>query len=98
MNQKINLFQIHIVVHGRVQGVGFRYFVTESANRLDLVGWVRNRFDGTVEVVAEGTRPQLNNLLQDLQRGSRSSNVTQIDQNWMPATGNFDRFVVRTSG
>ena len=46
--------RLHAVVHGRVQGVSFRYFVMECARRLDLFGWVRNRYDGTVEVMVEG--------------------------------------------
>ena len=46
--------RVHLVVRGRVQGVGFRWFVKEVARGLDLAGWVKNRADGGVEVVAEG--------------------------------------------
>lgn len=87
--------QLHAAVHGRVQGVSFRYFVTNCAGRLDLKGWVRNRFDGTVEVLAEGKRENLENLLQDLHRGPRSSNVIKVEHEWQDGTGEFKRFKVR---
>jgi acylphosphatase len=90
--------RLHATVHGRVQGVGFRYFVMECANRLDLNGWVRNRFNGTVELVAEGPQDRLDNLIQDLERGSRSSNVTRVDQQFMTASGEFTRFGIRATG
>jgi len=47
-------YRLHAFVKGRVQGVGFRYFVLQSVEGLDLTGWVRNLYDGLVEVVAEG--------------------------------------------
>lgn len=90
--------RLHASVHGRVQGVGFRYFVLECANRLELVGWTRNRFNGTVEVVAEGSIEKLENLVADLQRGSRSSNVTGVDTTFSAATGEFARFSIRSTG
>jgi acylphosphatase len=90
--------RLHATVHGRVQGVGFRYFVLECANRLELVGWARNRFNGTVEVVAEGPVEKLENLVADLQRGSRSSNVTRVDTEFSAATGEFERFSIRSTG
>jgi acylphosphatase len=55
--------ELHAVVHGRVQGVGFRYFVVERALSLGLRGYTRNRDDGSVEVLALGPRPVLENLL-----------------------------------
>ena len=93
-----DFIRLHANVHGRVQGVGFRYFVLESAQRIGVTGWVRNRFNRTVEVIAEGTRPQLNNLVQDLQRGSRSSNVTQVTTDFLPPTGDFTLFTIRRTG
>ena len=90
--------RLHATVHGRVQGVGFRYFVLECANRLELTGWTRNRFNGTVEVVAEGPQEKLENLVVDLQRGSRSSNVTLVDSEISAATGEFGRFNIRVTG
>lgn len=87
--------QLHAIVNGRVQGVGFRYFVLESANQHGLNGWVRNRFDGTVEVMAEGEREALEMLLQDLWQGPRSSFVENVKVDWSPATQEFERFSVR---
>jgi acylphosphatase len=90
--------RLHATVHGRVQGVGFRYFVLECANRLELTGWVRNRFNGTVELIAEGPQKRLDSLIRDLERGSRSSNVTKVDQQFTAASGEFNRFSIRTTG
>ena len=90
-----NLARLHATVHGRVQGVNFRYFVAECARRLHLTGWVRNRFDGTVEVLAEGGRENLETLVQDLHRGSRSSHVAEVEHEWQGATGEFEDFRVR---
>jgi acylphosphatase len=60
---------LHAIVHGRVQGVGFRYFVLSHARSLRLVGTVRNLADGSVEVYAEGERAALAHLERDLRRG-----------------------------
>ncbi|HKJ26505.1 MAG TPA: acylphosphatase [Anaerolineales bacterium] len=87
--------RIHATIHGRVQGVGFRAYTYESANRLELTGWVRNRYNGTVETVAEGTQTALDVFLKDLQRGNGPSNVTKVDSNWQTATGEFNKFRIR---
>ena len=87
--------QLHALVIGRVQGVGFRYFVMGAAGELGLKGWVRNRRDGSVEVVAEGEKEQLTKLLQTLAIGSRSSHVTTVKEDWRQATGEFRGFSVR---
>ncbi len=87
--------QLHAVVDGRVQGVGFRYFVLEAALPLNLTGWVRNTAEGQVEVVAEGDRKALERLLELLRHGPRAAFVTGVDQEWQPATGEFVRFDVR---
>ncbi|NIW46792.1 MAG: acylphosphatase [Gammaproteobacteria bacterium] len=87
--------RLSAVIHGRVQGVGYRAFAARSARELGLTGWVRNRFNGTVETVAEGTRPRLENYLRDLKRGPGPSNVTQIDEDWSPATKEFNQFKIR---
>jgi len=87
--------RLHAHVEGRVQGVGFRYFVEETAITLDLKGWVRNRWDGSVEVVAEGERQSLEKLLHALRRGPRSAQVSDVRTEWSPASGEFDHFRVR---
>jgi acylphosphatase len=68
----------HYLVKGRVQGVGFRWFVHREAAALNLNGWVRNTEDGHVEVVAAGTTGDLSELHQALHKGSRGSRVDAI--------------------
>jgi acylphosphatase len=89
------LSRLQALVEGRVQGVGFRYFVEERAISLGLTGWVRNRWDGGLEVLVEGDRCSLEQLLADLHRGPRSAHVTTVRTEWLPATGEFTRFQVR---
>jgi acylphosphatase len=90
--------RLHAVIEGRVQGVGFRFFVLDNAETLGLSGWVRNRWDETVEVTAEGSRADLETLLQALQRGPRAAFVSNVQQEWLPATGEFRSFTVRGTG
>ena len=80
------------VVSGRVQGVGFRYFIQRKAQQLGLLGWVRNNDDGTVEVVAEGARLELEQLKRALEEGPRMAQVDRVDARWSAATGNLQRF------
>ncbi len=87
--------RLHAIVEGRVQGVGFRYFVFDQAYGLGLTGWVRNRWDGSVEVTAEGKVAILNKLLAALYRGPRGSFVTGVNAMWQAATGEFSEFRVR---
>jgi len=84
--------QLHAVVHGRVQGVSFRFYTIATARTLDLTGWVRNRPDGTVEAVAEGPKVQLDSLLVFLRRGPPEARVTNVDVEWRPASGEFGMF------
>jgi acylphosphatase len=84
--------RLHAVVRGDVQGVGFRYFVQRRADELGLRGWVRNNDDGTVEVVAEGEKPRLEQLEQALEQGPRMARVDRVDVQWSSGTGGLDRF------
>ena len=68
------------VVRGRVQGVGFRFFVEREAHMLGIAGWVRNNFDGTVEVLAMGTHEQLVGLRSRLREGPRAARVDDVDE------------------
>jgi len=88
--------RLQAVVHGRVQGVSFRYYTQRLAQELRLTGYVRNLWDGSVEVVAEGHRPALDELLSCLRVGPRAAFVAQIDTEWPVPTGEFERFEVRS--
>jgi acylphosphatase len=91
--------RLHAIVEGHVQGVGFRAFVLDRALELNLTGWVRNRWDGTVEVMAEGPKMELEKLLAALQHGPRRYTTSDVRPEWLAATGEFTRFQVRmTSG
>jgi len=89
--------RLHATVKGWVQGVGFRYFVLDTASELGLTGWVRNCWNGSVEVLAEGERSQLEILLTALEQGPRVSRVSQVDVTWGKASGEFLGFNVRPS-
>src|SRR6202035_3759500 len=76
------------VVRGRVQGVGFRWFVEREAHILGIAGWVRNNADGGVEVLAQGTRDQLLGLRARLREGPRAARVDAVDESEAkPAAG-----------
>ena len=68
------------IVRGRVQGVGFRWFVEREAHTLGIAGWVRNNLDGSVEVLAMGTREQLAGLRSRLQQGPRAARVDNVEE------------------
>jgi acylphosphatase len=68
------------VVRGRVQGVGFRWFVEREAHMLGVAGWVRNNSDGSVEVLAIGTRDQLSGLRSRLRQGPRAARVDDVEE------------------
>ena len=87
--------RLRAVVKGRVQGVSFRYYTVLEARQLNIIGWVMNRPDRSVEVVAEGTDEALQQLLEFLHRGSPSSQVDSVDETWEDATGEFSGFGVR---
>jgi len=82
-------------VQGVVQGVGFRSFVLREATALGLSGFVANRRDGGVDVVAEGDAARLQRLAAALKEGPRASRVERVDVSWEAATGEFDGFGVR---
>jgi acylphosphatase len=89
--------RLHAVVQGIVQGVGFRMFVYRTATSLGCSGWVRNRYDGTVEVLAEAPETALLALLKALQTGPRSAEVTHVTVEWQAADGGFAGFEVRST-
>jgi acylphosphatase len=89
IKQKIRL---HARVLGMVQGVGFRMFVVDQAQRLGVAGWVRNCWDDTVEVTVEGEPAALEELVEALHRGPRMAVVDDVQVEWQEATGEFKQF------
>ena len=78
------------MVEGHVQGVGYRWFVRESARRLGLSGWVRNRDDGSVELEAEGAAEVLETFVGELRTGNALARVSSINAQSIRATGERD--------
>ena len=87
--------RLRAVVRGRVQGVGFRYSTLNHARGLSLSGWVANRPDGAVELVAEGPRETLERLLAYVRHGPPGAVVRGVDAEWQTALGEFADFDVR---
>jgi acylphosphatase len=79
MTQQPALAARRFLVRGRVQGVGFRWFVEREAHILQIAGWVRNNPDSTVEVLAQGTREQLAGLHHRLREGPRAARVDEVE-------------------
>ena len=86
--------RLRAVVQGRVQGVGFRYWIMEQASRLKLVGTCRNLRNGDVEVVAEGEEGALEALVAMLHNGPRMAHVDNVIVIWEPPTGEFTTFSI----
>lgn len=87
--------RLHAIVYGGVQGVGFRMSTQREAARLQLVGWVKNNWDRTVETVAEGPRADLEAFEQFLRRGPRAATVDRVSVTYSAATGSLRGFNIR---
>ena len=85
---------VHIIVEGLVQGVGFRWFVARRAEGLGVKGYVANRYDGSVEIEAEGDRSLLEELIREVKIGPRSAHVTNLRLEWRTPTHTRDRFEI----
>jgi acylphosphatase len=90
--------RLHLVIRGRVQGVFFRASIADVARLGGLTGWVRNRFDGAVETVAEGPKDALETLRAFCKRGPDGAVVRGLEVIEEPPTGEFDGFDVRPEG
>ena len=84
----------HFIVSGRVQRVGFRYFVYEEAHRENVTGWARNLPDGRVEVVAEGDEEAVERFERALRRGPAGARVDTVETDFVAPTGRFTGFFV----
>jgi acylphosphatase len=88
--------RLEAIVRGRVQGVGFRYFVLREATRLGLSGWVANLSDGGLQCVAEGPKPALELLAASLTAGPPGSHVADVSLHWGPPVDAPHRFEIRS--
>lgn len=87
--------QRHIRVHGKVQGVGFRFFATRVARRLGLKGSIENLRDGTVEAIIEGEAKMIDDWINEIKEGPRYAEVSQVDQDVRDYTGKLPDFDVK---
>ena len=87
--------RVHIVVSGRVQGVGFRYSTVAEARRLALRGWARNAADGTVEIVAEGDPASIRALVDWCHDGPPSAHVSGVRHTELADSGPLGEFGVK---
>ncbi len=88
----MGLKQVHLFVRGRVQGVFFRASTQREAKRLGLTGWVKNRSDGSVELLAEGEEEELKELISWAHRGPSAARVERVDVRWRSFVGDFFDF------
>jgi len=86
------MHRVHLVIQGRVQGVGFRWFVLRQAEALGLTGWVTNLANGDVEVEAEGAEPPLRQLVEHCRRGPFAARVDRVSEQWSEGPRRHDRF------
>lgn len=85
----------HIRIHGKVQGVGYRFYATRVARRLGLKGWIQNLRDGSVEALVEGEPDAIDEWIDDVREGPRYAEVTRIDQEVREYTGKLGDFDVK---
>jgi acylphosphatase len=90
----MNNLRIHLIIEGRVQGVWFRDSTRREAQKLGVTGWVRNRRDGSVEVVAEGKEEEVKRLAAWCRHGPPSAGVRQVDEKEESWHGEFDSFEI----
>jgi acylphosphatase len=86
--------QVHLMISGRVQGVGFRHYCVQGARQYGLCGWVRNSDDGCVEVMAEGEEARLKPFMCWCRRGPPAASVLACRESYAKPTGEFDAFEV----
>ena len=87
--------RVHVFYSGRVQGVGFRLTAEEIAQRLAIVGWVKNLRDGRVELVAEAEEAVLEQCLEAIRTSSMKNFIERAEIVWSNASDTFDEFVIR---
>lgn len=86
--------QVHLLITGKVQGVWYRVFVKDTAEKLGLTGWVRNTESGDVEAVIQGETGKINELLVACHEGPPLAKVTSINEEWQKAKDTFSEFQI----
>ena len=87
--------QRHLRIHGKVQGVGYRFYATRVARRMGLKGWIQNNRDGTVEALVEGEKNAIDEWIEEIREGPRYAEVTHIDQESKEFSGRLPDFDVK---
>lgn len=95
-NDKNNKIRVHIRISGRVQGVAFRYYARNMANRLGIKGWIRNLPDGDVEVVIEGMKNRIVQMISWCKKGPNLAIVENVKIDRQPYAGEFQQFNIRS--
>jgi len=88
------VLEVHAIFHGKVQGVGFRHTTLKLARSMDLKGFVRNKADGTVELLAQGERKQLDQLLDGLHQAFGTRWIERVEQDFHTSERKYDRFII----
>jgi acylphosphatase len=86
--------RVHVIITGRVQGVGFRYDIQRAAQRIGVCGWVRNRRDGSVEGVFEGEKERVKRMLDWCQHDAALARVDRVSLAWEPFSGEYTDFSI----
>jgi acylphosphatase len=86
-----------IVLRGRVQGIGFRFALVDTARESGVVGWVRNRFDGSVEALVQGETPTTERVIDWCRRGPPGARVTDVEVDEVPVDASLTDFTQRAS-
>lgn len=97
MSSEMQENRLHLLVKGRVQGVGFRYFSYMAGVDHQLNGWVRNRINGDVEILAEGSRDKLDSFLKVIRQGPEMAQVIDVDIQWDEVKGDLPPFTIRST-
>lgn len=74
----------HLIAHGRVQHVGFRYFCSHIAASCNVTGWAKNLYDGTVEIEVQGADHRVDLFIQEIKKGNRFINISRLDETTIP--------------
>ena len=95
MDNDLKKVRVHLLISGRVQGVAFRYYAQDIAQSLGIKGWVKNCWDGKVEILVEGEEDKVKELIDWCYRGPRSAIVGKVDMKWEEYRGEFKTFSIR---